>query len=92
MRVILFIRISEHVFCSYRLTNGAAVRLTGKLVPSPGIGQQKELLIDLSKENTTSSSSLSLVHVLGKCDPEVGCLNLTTTCCRHIYEYYGKVS
>jgi hypothetical protein len=44
-------------------------------VPSPGAGQEKELLIDLSKPDTTSSSTAGQaagVHVLGKCDPEVG--------------------
>jgi asparaginyl-tRNA synthetase len=63
-----------HVFFSYRLTNGAAVRLTGKLVPSPGVGQEKELLIDLSKDITSSYSAgqPDRVHILGKCDPEVG--------------------
>lgn len=60
-----------HVFFSYRLTNGAAVRLTGKLVPSPGAGQEKELLVDLSKGDT-NPGQIDKVHVLGKCDPEVG--------------------
>ncbi|KAI9441417.1 asparaginyl-tRNA synthetase [Lactarius indigo] len=40
-----------------RLTNGASVRLTGVLVPSPGSGQDNELLADS-------------VDVLGECDPE----------------------
>jgi hypothetical protein len=41
-----------------RLTNGASVRLTGKLVESPGAGQEHELQVDV-------------VDVLGGCDPEV---------------------
>jgi hypothetical protein len=41
-----------------RLTNGASVRLTGVLVPSPGSGQDNELLAES-------------VEVLGECDPEV---------------------
>ncbi|KAF8964098.1 hypothetical protein BDZ97DRAFT_1660824 [Flammula alnicola] len=43
-----------------KLTNGAAVRLTGRLVSSPGAGQSHELLVDQSGE----------VVVLGECDPE----------------------
>ncbi|KIM91703.1 hypothetical protein PILCRDRAFT_810985 [Piloderma croceum F 1598] len=39
------------------LTNGASVRLTGKLVESPGAGQEHELQVDA-------------VDVLGACDPE----------------------
>jgi len=39
------------------LTNGASVRLTGVLVPSPGPGQDNELLAES-------------VKVLGECDPE----------------------
>ena len=42
-----------------RLTNGANVKLTGRLGESPGAGQEKELLV----EN---------VEILGGCDPEVG--------------------
>jgi asparaginyl-tRNA synthetase len=41
-----------------RLTNGASVRLTGVLTPSPGPGQESELLAEA-------------VEVLGPCDPEV---------------------
>lgn len=44
-----------------RLTNGAAVRLTGRLVSSPGAGQSHELLVDQSGE----------VAILGECEPEV---------------------
>jgi len=46
-----------------RLTNGAAVRITGRLVSSPGAGQSHELLV----ENDTESS----VTVLGDCNPDV---------------------
>ena len=49
-------------FCFFRLTNGAAVRLTGRLVPSPGKGQSRELLVD--------QSDVGEVVVLGECDPE----------------------
>ena len=45
-----------------RLTNGAAVRLTGRLVSSPGKGQSCELLVD--------QSDVGEVVVLGECDPE----------------------
>ncbi|KAF9532407.1 asparaginyl-tRNA synthetase [Crepidotus variabilis] len=45
-----------------RLTNGAAVRLTGQLVASPGSGQSHELLVD---EKTGG-----VIEVLGECDPE----------------------
>ncbi|KZT19956.1 hypothetical protein NEOLEDRAFT_1151679 [Neolentinus lepideus HHB14362 ss-1] len=41
-----------------RLTNGACVRLTGKLCPSPGPGQTKELKVEE-------------VEVIGECDPEL---------------------
>lgn len=41
-----------------RLTNGASVRLTGKLTESPGAGQDHELQVDA-------------VEVLGECDPDV---------------------
>jgi asparaginyl-tRNA synthetase len=40
------------------LTNGASVRLTGKLTESPGAGQKHELQVDA-------------VDILGECDPEV---------------------
>ncbi|KAF8654697.1 hypothetical protein AX16_003448 [Volvariella volvacea WC 439] len=40
------------------LTNGASVQLTGKLVQSPGKGQDKEFLVEDGK-------------VLGTCDPEL---------------------
>ena len=47
----------------YRLTTGTAVRLTGKLVSSPGAGQSHELLVDEAQDGE--------VEVLGECDPEV---------------------
>lgn len=40
------------------LTNGASVCLTGVLAPSPGPGQQRELVAEA-------------VEILGACDPEV---------------------
>ncbi|KAF9050761.1 asparaginyl-tRNA synthetase [Hymenopellis radicata] len=40
------------------VTNGASVRLTGKLVESPGQKQDKELLVEATE-------------ILGECDPEV---------------------
>ncbi|KAF9479747.1 asparaginyl-tRNA synthetase [Pholiota conissans] len=43
-----------------KLTNGAAVRLTGRLVSSPGAGQSHELLVDQTGQ----------VAILGECDPE----------------------
>ena len=45
------------------MTNGAAVRLTGHLVSSPGKGQSYELLVD--------QRDAGEVVVLGECDPEV---------------------
>lgn len=54
-----------------RLTNGAAVRLTGRLVPSPGSGQDKELLVDLGKAGSQGVIPQGKVEVLGTCDPEV---------------------
>jgi asparaginyl-tRNA synthetase len=58
-----------HVFRTYmhfllllRLTNGAAVRLTGRLVFSPGKEQSCELLVD--------KNDVGEVVVLGECDPE----------------------
>lgn len=45
-----------------RLTNGAAVQLTGRLVSSPGLGQSCELLVD--------QNDVGEVVVLGECDPE----------------------
>jgi asparaginyl-tRNA synthetase len=60
--------VRAHVFS--RLANGTAVRLTGKLVPSPGARQDKELLVDLSKGS--GSGQVDGVHILGTCDPEVG--------------------
>ncbi|KAI9465890.1 asparaginyl-tRNA synthetase [Lactarius psammicola] len=45
------------VHAKKRLTNGASVRFTGVLVPSPGSGQDNELLAQS-------------VEVLGECDPE----------------------
>ena len=47
----------------FRLTTGTAVRLTGKLVSSPGAGQSHELLVDEAQDGE--------VEVLGECDPEV---------------------
>lgn len=47
---------------SSRLTNGAAVRLTGRLVSSPGKEQSCELLVD--------QSDVGEVVVIGQCDPE----------------------
>lgn len=45
-------------------------------MPSPGAGQDKELLVDLRKTDTTSTSE---IHVLGKCDPEVrACFSFST--------------
>ncbi|KAH6906665.1 hypothetical protein BKA70DRAFT_1493239 [Coprinopsis sp. MPI-PUGE-AT-0042] len=45
-----------------RLTNGAAIRLVGKLVESPGSGQSYELLVKDVQEGAS-------VTVLGECDP-----------------------
>lgn len=45
------------------MTNGASVRLTGKLTESPGAGQSHELQVDA-------------LEVLGECDPEVSRLLL----------------
>ncbi|KAH6896225.1 asparaginyl-tRNA synthetase [Coprinopsis sp. MPI-PUGE-AT-0042] len=44
------------------LTNGAAIRLVGKLVESPGSGQSYELLVKDVQEGAS-------VTVLGECDP-----------------------
>ncbi|TFK40111.1 hypothetical protein BDQ12DRAFT_680374 [Crucibulum laeve] len=44
------------------LTNGTAVRITGRLVASPGAGQAHELLVDEDKDGE--------IEVLGECDPE----------------------
>ncbi|KDR81390.1 hypothetical protein GALMADRAFT_239257 [Galerina marginata CBS 339.88] len=44
-----------------RLTNGAAVRLTGRLVSSPGAGQSHELLVDRNEGE---------IVLLGDCPPE----------------------
>jgi hypothetical protein len=65
-----------------RLTNGAAVQLTGKLLPSPGAGQERELLVELGKGETDTGSAHALgkntekgnVELIGKCNPEVGSL------------------
>jgi len=46
-----------------RLTNGAAVRLTGRIVPSLGSGQSRELLVD--------EKSGGQVEIIGECDSEV---------------------
>lgn len=53
----------SQIFNTLRLTNGAAVQLTGQLVPSPGSGQSHELLVD-AKDG-------GYIKVLGECDPEV---------------------
>jgi hypothetical protein len=47
----------RHIF-SISLTNGASVRLTGALTPSPGPGQSRELVVEA-------------MEILGACDPEV---------------------
>ncbi|KAF8075845.1 asparaginyl-tRNA synthetase [Lyophyllum atratum] len=54
------------------LTNGAAVQLTGKLVPSPGAGQDKEFLVNLGKAEDASKGrgANGKVQILGSCDPE----------------------
>ncbi|PFH48972.1 hypothetical protein AMATHDRAFT_64242 [Amanita thiersii Skay4041] len=52
-----------------RLTNGAAVRLTGKLVTSPGKGQAKELVIEL-EGGDGSNTDPGRVELLGECPPE----------------------
>ena len=49
-------------FLLLRLTNGAAVRLTGRLVSSPGKEQSCELLVD--------QNDVGEVVVLRECDPE----------------------
>ena len=49
-----------------RLTNGAAVRLTGRLVLSPGKEQSCELLVD--------KNDAGEVVILGECDPEASFL------------------
>ncbi|KAG6810482.1 hypothetical protein H0H92_011690 [Tricholoma furcatifolium] len=48
------------------LTNGTAVQLTGKLVASPGAGQEKELLITSVQGGAQNSG----IRILGSCDPE----------------------
>ena len=53
---------NEH-FLVRRLTNGVAVRLTGKFVPSLGSGQSHELLVD--------EESGGQVEIVGECDSEV---------------------
>lgn len=72
---------AEYILCT-RLTNGAAVQLTGKLLPSPGAGQEKELLVELGKGETDASSTEGVsgkvtekgkIQLLGECDPEVSC-------------------
>ncbi|KAG6872038.1 hypothetical protein C0995_013693 [Termitomyces sp. Mi166 len=50
------------------LMNGAAVQLTGKLVPSPGTGQEKKLVIDSKK--SADSHADNQIKILGTCDPE----------------------
>ncbi|KAG6897668.1 hypothetical protein C0992_012417 [Termitomyces sp. T32_za158] len=51
------------------LTNGAAVQLTGKLVRSPGAGQEKELVIDSKRSIDVNAGEQ--IRILGTCDPEV---------------------
>jgi aspartyl/asparaginyl-tRNA synthetase len=51
-------RIPTYLFSFISLTNGASVSLTGVLIPSPGGGQNEELVVET-------------VEVLGACDPEV---------------------
>ncbi|TFY60008.1 hypothetical protein EVG20_g7577 [Dentipellis fragilis] len=48
--------VFQNPILAHRLTNGAGVRLTGKLCASPGSGQAVELVADT-------------VDVLGECDP-----------------------
>ena len=48
---------------TFRLTNGAAVQLTGRLVLSPASGQSHELLVN-EKDGGN-------IKILGECDPEV---------------------
>ena len=55
-------------FFLLRLTNGAAVRLTGRLVSSPGKEQSCELLVD--------QNDVGKVDVLGECDPEASPLKV----------------
>ncbi|KAH9483840.1 Asparagine--tRNA ligase [Psilocybe cubensis] len=45
-----------------KLTNGASVRVTGRLVQSPGSGQSHELLVD--------QADAGRVAVLGECNPD----------------------
>ena len=61
--VIVLIQIFSLTFFFARLTNGAAVRLTGRLVSSPGKEQSCELLVD--------QSDVGEIVVLGDCDPDV---------------------
>lgn len=56
--LVILHRTVTYLFFFKRLTNGASVRLTGVLTPSPGPGQESELLAEA-------------VEVLGPCDPEV---------------------
>ena len=55
-------------FFLLRLTNGVAVRLTGRLVSSPGKEQSCELLVD--------QNDVGKVDVLGECDPEASPLKV----------------
>ncbi|KAJ4473728.1 asparaginyl-tRNA synthetase [Lentinula aciculospora] len=48
-----------------QLTFGTAVSLTGKLVESTGPGQDVELLVEATEED----SSVQRIQILGKCDP-----------------------
>ncbi|KAF8626016.1 hypothetical protein AX15_005110 [Amanita polypyramis BW_CC] len=54
------------------LTNGAAVKLTGKLVTSPGKGQDRELIVELEDSTSVSVSQPppGRVELLGECPHE----------------------
>ena len=62
MLIVSNIWLLPSVFFLLRLTNGAAVRLTGRPVSSPGNWQSCELV---------DQSDVGEVVVLGECDPEV---------------------
>jgi len=49
----------------YRLTNGAAVRLTGRLVASPGEKQDRELVVEL--QDTVVAAAAGRIELLGEC-------------------------
>ncbi|KAF8331606.1 hypothetical protein F5887DRAFT_59710 [Amanita rubescens] len=62
----VFVGIGKDSAEMKRLTNGAAVRLTGQLVASPGKGQGKELLVDLGNDSSASFQP-ERVELLGEC-------------------------